>query len=148
MIVGTNNNLRSLGYNGIPRNCDDDAEHRHKRPEKYFYFEHGERNAIYNAARDGVALEGSKIYVGAPPCVDCSRAIIQAGLVELICDSLFVPERWRAECDAGIEMMKEAGLLIRQPNSNNLIISWNYVVGDDENYPGWGDDKSRGLSST
>lgn len=141
VIVGPNNIPRALGYNGIPRKCKDNVENRHKRPQKYFYFEHGERNAIFNAAREGRALEGCRIYIPAPPCVDCSRAIIQSGLTEVICDSLFVPKRWKEACDAGIEMLLEAGILIRQPNSDKPVTSWVYKEGD-----GWGGTRSRGLS--
>ncbi|MBT3703387.1 MAG: CMP deaminase, partial [Alphaproteobacteria bacterium] len=38
------------GYNGFPRQIDDEAEERHNRPAKYKWTEHAERNAIYNAA--------------------------------------------------------------------------------------------------
>ena len=136
---------KALGYNGIPRNCSDDLEHRHVRPAKYRYFEHGERNAIFNAAREGIPLEGSVCYVPAPPCVDCSRALIQSGIVEVVCASLFVPDRWREDCDAGMEMLTEAGVLVRKPNSLEVVTSWEYQDSSD-GYPGWGDNRSRGLS--
>ena len=142
VIVGPNNIPRALGYNGIPRNCRDDVEHRYFRPQKYFYFEHGERNAIFNAAREGVALEGCKIYIPAPPCVDCSRAIIQSGIVEVICGALLVPKRWKDGCEAGMEMLLEADILIRQPNSDVRVTKWIYTEGE-----GWGGPKSRGLAS-
>ncbi|MCW8836697.1 MAG: CMP deaminase, partial [Rhodospirillales bacterium] len=38
------------GYNGFPRQVDDDIDDRHSRPDKYDWTEHAERNAIYNAA--------------------------------------------------------------------------------------------------
>lgn len=142
VIVGQNNILKSQGYNGIPRDCDDDIDHRHQRPQKYFYFEHGERNSIYNAAKEGIPLKGCKIYIPAPPCVECCRAIIQSGIVEIICDTLFVPKRWKEACDAGIEMLLEANIFVRQPNSDVKITKWIYT--EDEN--GWGGDRSRGRN--
>lgn len=76
--------IRSLGYNGAPRGCsaDEDAA-RSARPEKYFWFEHAERNAIFNAARIGTPLAGSTLVVTHPPCMDCARAIVQAGIREV-----------------------------------------------------------------
>lgn len=77
--------IRSLGYNGAPRGCaadEDDA--RVQRPEKYFWFEHAERNAIFNAARIGTPLAGSTLIVTHPPCMDCARAIVQAGIKHVV----------------------------------------------------------------
>ena len=53
------------------------------RPQKYQYVEHAERNAIYNAARMGVPLNGCIAFVSLAPCVGCSRALAQAGIVEV-----------------------------------------------------------------
>lgn len=76
--------IRSLGYNGAPRGCAaDEDEGRTVRPEKYFWFEHAERNAIFNAARIGTPLAGSTLIVTHPPCMDCARAIVQAGIREV-----------------------------------------------------------------
>ena len=68
------------GWNGFPRGVDDDVEERHQRPAKYDWTEHAERNAIYNAASEGVALRGATIYITHTPCADCARAIIQSGI--------------------------------------------------------------------
>ena len=51
VIVGEDNEILSTGYNSFPRGLNDDLDDRQNRPEKYFWFEHAERNAIYNAAR-------------------------------------------------------------------------------------------------
>ena len=85
-IVAPNFEVRSMGYNGFPRGINDNVEARHERPEKYFWCEHSERNAIYNAARVGTALEGSIILVAAPipPCMDCARGIIQSGITTVV----------------------------------------------------------------
>jgi len=50
VIVGEDNEVVSTGYNSFPRGIDDDVPERQERPEKYHWFEHAERNAIYNAA--------------------------------------------------------------------------------------------------
>jgi dCMP deaminase len=87
VIVGDGNVILSTGYNGLPRRVSALPDNRHDRAagEKYLWFEHAERNAIYNAARIGVPLAGARIYSNLFPCADCTRAIIQSGIVELIC---------------------------------------------------------------
>jgi len=84
VIVGPNREIRATGYNGFPRGVADDVEARHQRPAKYRWTEHSERNAIYNAARSGVSTEGCRIYLMWYPCMDCARAIVQAGIVEVV----------------------------------------------------------------
>ena len=86
VIVGEDRTPGPYGYNGFPRYVDDEREERHARPEKYSWTEHAERNAIYNAARVGMALKGCTIYVTHIPCVDCTRAIIQVGMRQIIVD--------------------------------------------------------------
>jgi len=85
-------NVLSLGYNGFPRGCSDyefpwgrEGEHSET---KYPYVEHAERNAIYNAVRNGTKLDGAVMYLysekGYYPCEDCARAIIQSGIKAVI----------------------------------------------------------------
>jgi len=76
IVVSPSLEVRTMGYN------DEDARGS-ERPEKYFWMEHAERNAIYNAARMGVSLLGSTLIVTHPPCMDCARAIVQAGIREV-----------------------------------------------------------------
>lgn len=119
VIVGPKNEVRSLGYNGIPRNVRDDIEERSIRPAKYMWFEHAERNAIYNAARVGTPIEGSTLYClttpafFGPPCADCTRAIIQSGIVRVVCRSGSEDygkwaERWRESFETSLKMMDES----------------------------------------
>lgn len=87
VIADSDNVLVSTGYNSLPREIEpDDEEKRLSRDggEKYFWMEHAERNAIYNAARRGTMLKGCKLYVPWTPCCDCARAIIQCGISEVI----------------------------------------------------------------
>ena len=86
VIVNDDNVILSTGFNGFPRNINEHYENRWKRPEKYHWVEHAERNAIFNAARVGVALNGAKAYLNwePKPCAECTRALIQAGIKEII----------------------------------------------------------------
>lgn len=56
------------------------------------WIEHGDRNAIYAAARVGTPLEGCTMYLPGLPCMDCGRAIIQVGIVEVVYD-----QAWQTE---------------------------------------------------
>ena len=78
--------VRTIGYNGLPRGVKANCEERFNRSsgEKFFWFEHAERNALYNALRIGVSLRGCTAYVNRFPCADCGRALIQSGIARLV----------------------------------------------------------------
>ncbi len=82
--------VRAIGYNGLPRGVasEDDARFDRSSGEKFFWFEHAERNAIYNAARAGTSIEGCTAYVNRFPCADCGRALIQSGIAHVIAPSI------------------------------------------------------------
>jgi dCMP deaminase len=92
IIVGINNEIKSTGYNSLPRGVLH-LDERLERPEKYKWIEHADRNAIYNAARIGVSLENCKMYLSFYPCIECARAIIQVGIKEVIINYDIVSKR-------------------------------------------------------
>ena len=110
LILGPSFEVRSVGYNGAPRGCSADEDERGAtRPEKYFWFSHAELNAITNAARVGTPLAGSSIVVTHPPCMDCARAIVQAGIIEVF-TRMPAPEfleRWREHADRTQRLFEE-----------------------------------------
>jgi len=126
-IVNPNNNIILVsGYNCFPRGIYDSIQERQERPVKYFYFEHAERNAIYNAAREGIRLEGSTIYLPYLPCSDCARAIIQAGILEMVLEEPCPSFNWqksglRDSYYHSILMLREAGIYIRKINEELCI---------------------------
>jgi dCMP deaminase len=114
VIVGPNNEIRSTGFNGFPRSVEDSVEDRHLRPAKYKWTEHAERNAIYNAARVGIPLDGCRMYLPWFPCMDCARAIVQAGIVELICEEPNLSDtQWGADFAEVPQLLKEGGVGLR-----------------------------------
>lgn len=110
IIVGPNQEIRAGGYNGLPRGIDDSVLDRYQRPLKYSYFEHAERNAIFNAARIGTPTDGCRMYISGPmpPCSNCARAIIQSGIRHVICESIEYLERWAEEGIVAMTLFKEA----------------------------------------
>lgn len=87
VIVGPGHTVLSLGWNGLPRGVEAHDPMRLDRQsgEKFHWVEHAERNTIYNAARNGVALQGASLYVNRFPCADCARAIAQSGIAAVHC---------------------------------------------------------------
>ncbi len=117
VIVGPAHEIRSTGYNSLPRHVRDNVPARLERPEKYLWIEHAERNAIYNAARAGTALEGCSIYTDLMPCMDCARAIVQAGIVEVVTDETrfadYSSPQYNEHFERTLELFREAGVRIR-----------------------------------
>jgi len=123
VIVGTDNEVISLGYNSFPRGIVDTVDERQNRPEKYFWMEHAERNAIYNAKCD---LRGYKLYTQGIPCADCCRAIIQTGIKEVIVHTEWERdawnEKWEESANRSKQMFDEAGVSLRHWSGDVLNI--------------------------
>jgi dCMP deaminase len=116
VIVGEDNEVLSTGYNSFPRGMDDSKQERQERPEKYFWFEHAERNAIYNAARVGTALKNSTIYLtSGVPCMDCARGIVNSGIKVVWCKRICTTknkEKWEESQLKSIQLLNECGVQV------------------------------------
>lgn len=113
VIVGPDREIRSTGYNSFVRGINDSIPERQIRPEKYFWFEHAERNAIYNAARIGVSTKDCTMYTNGIPCMDCARAIIQAGIKTVIVDKQWDDNNvdvWIEQAKRSLQMFAESGV--------------------------------------
>ena len=112
IALGPHFDIRATGYNGMPRGCNENDMSRHERPEKYLWFEHAERNLVYNAARNGVKLEGCTLIVTPlPPCMDCARAIVQSGFVRVIAASRMTENsKWRESVEYARRLFAECGV--------------------------------------
>lgn len=118
VIVGPAHEIRSTGYNSFPRGIRDDVPERLVRPTKYLWIEHAERNAICNAARAGTPLEGCTIYVEIMPCMDCGRAIVQAGIAEVVVSgermTQYSSDYYREHFSLVETLFSEAGVKVRR----------------------------------
>lgn len=123
VIVNRNEHIQAIGYN---RPIGRDLPSRRERPNKYLYWEHAERLAIFDAAKTGRNLHGSTLYLsGSPcngtPCADCARAIILAGIERVVMLKRIdpPPARWAASVAAGLDILGEARVqLIIVPEEN------------------------------
>ena len=114
VIVGPDREVRSTGFNGLPRGIADTRERLEDRELKYPLICHAEENAIMHAARIGISLKGCTVYVTWPPCTRCARSLIQAGVSEAVYPtSAKVPERWAGDFTLAKDMLAEAGVTLR-----------------------------------
>lgn len=119
-IVGPDNQIISTGFNGFPIDVNDDVDERHQRPDKYLWTEHAERNAIFLAARRGSATEGCRMYLmfSPAPCVDCTRAVIQSGISEIITPKTKFDGVMDCKFEVSLTMLEEAGVIVREADFN------------------------------
>ena len=125
-IVDGANHILSTGYNGFPNGCSDDefpwGREGAMLESKYPFVVHAELNAILNAR--GKDLTGSRIYVALFPCNECAKAIIQAGISEVI----YLSDKY-ATTDATLaskRMLRSAGVKLKQVefDQKELVISY------------------------
>ena len=101
---------------------DDEVAERHERPAKYSWTEHAERNAIYNAAKLGIGLDGCTAYVNWFPCIDCARAIVQAGVLRLVgLQPDHADVRWGSEFEFASGMLGESGIEVTLYDFPDLV---------------------------
>ncbi len=115
VIVNEFNRAVSFGYNGLPTGVLN-TEDKNIRPDKYLYYEHAERNAIYNAEK---IEPGCRVYVNFFPCTDCTRGIIQKRIEEVIYHVGFTAvgdaiggKEWSKDEKASRDMLIEANVKI------------------------------------
>ena len=123
-IVGNDNRILSIGYNGTPNGYNDEnfPWDREGAPldTKYLYVCHAEMNAIVNYRGSRKDLENAKIYVDLFPCNECAKLIIQAGIKEVI----YMSDKY-AKLDAFIASKKlfdSCGIKYRQIELSNKEI--------------------------
>jgi len=108
VIVDSTRRILGTGYNGFPRGVDDAWGRYADREVKLSMVVHAELNAILNAH---ASLEGATIYVTAPPCSECAKAIIQSDIERIVwCGSLHLSERWAKSLEVSMLMLDEAGI--------------------------------------
>lgn len=125
-IVGKNNKIVGIGYNGFPVGCNDDEFPWERNADKindtkYPYVVHAEANAILNSTKD---LHGARLYVGLFPCNECAKLIIQSGITEII----YLSDKYEDSdsAKAARKMFEKAGVKKRQLIIKNKIINLDF----------------------
>ena len=91
------------------------TDERTSRPLKYQFIEHAERTALLRAAASGIKTQGATLYCPWYACVDCARAIIVAGIKEVVGVKKVMdatPERWSETIGTANLMLSEAGVIM------------------------------------
>ena len=101
----------SDGYNGTPSGFENECEDENNKTKSYVL--HAEANAITKVAKSGNSSLGATLYVTSSPCLECSKLIIQAGIVRVV-----FTENYRLE--EGINLLKRANIEVEQiePDDN------------------------------
>lgn len=114
VLVGYDRDMALMeAANCFPEGVSDADPARWERPLKYSYVEHAERNLIYRCAKYGIITQGLIMYVPWYACAECARAIIQAGIKEVVGHKAMLEknsERWKDSIALAHGMLDEAGV--------------------------------------
>jgi len=117
--------ILSTGYNGFPREVEDHDWRWRTREIKTQYVVHAEMNCIYNAAFNGMSLQGATVYVyGLPVCHECGKGLIQAGVSRIIGATDLeegIPDRWFESYKKTVAMFDEVGVQFKLTDELTLL---------------------------
>lgn len=119
-VIVRDRTILSTGYNGSIRGMPHCAESGHMMEDNHCVATiHAEMNAIIQAARNGVRIEGATIYITASPCWSCFKALANAGITRICYGEFYREERsFRVAEQIGVEMVHvslEAGDTVPVP---------------------------------
>ena len=114
-VIVKDKRVMTTGYNGAPagvKTCVERGECLRKRlgipsgtRQEMCYAVHAEQNAIIQAAKLGVNIDGSTLYCTHQPCILCAKMIVNAGIVRVVYHSGY-PD------DFALDIFKEAGVQV------------------------------------
>ena len=119
-VVVRDKSILATGYNGSVRglgHCDDEG---HLMEDGHCVRTvHAEANAIVQAARNGMRIDGASIYVTASPCWGCFRLIANAGIVRIVFGEFYRDQKiFEVSQKLGIELVdfsKAVSLVPKEP---------------------------------
>ena len=116
-VIVKDKRVMTTGYNGAPagvNTCVERGECLRKKlgipsgtRHEMCYAVHAEQNAIIQAAKLGVNIDGSTLYCTHQPCILCAKMIVNAGIVRVVYHSGY-PD------DFALDIFKEAGVLVER----------------------------------
>lgn len=114
-VIVKDRRILATGYNGVPtglRHCAETGCLREQlgvpsgQRHEICRGLHAEQNALLQAARYGINIEGSVIYINTQPCVVCAKMLINAGIKEIIYKNPYPDE-------LAMELLEESGIRLR-----------------------------------
>lgn len=114
-VITKNKHILTTGYAGSPigiSHCDEVGHEMHtvthpdgSTSRHCIRTSHGEQNAICQAARMGIALDGATLYCKMAPCYVCAKMIINAGIARVVCENDYHASKRSKEifAEAGVQ---------------------------------------------
>ncbi len=121
-VIVKNKRILTTGYNGAGSgitSCKDRGECLRRKlnipsgtRQEICYAVHAEQNAIIQAARTGISVDGATLYCTHQPCVICAKMIINSGIKKVIFDEGY-PDGFSIQMfeEAGVKIVKYADLI-------------------------------------
>ena len=116
-VIAKNKRILTTGYNGASAgimSCKERGECLRRKlnipsgtRHEVCYATHAEQNAIIQAAKMGISIDGATLYCKHQPCVICSKMIINSGIVRIVYRNGY-PD------DFSLQLRREAGVEIEQ----------------------------------
>lgn len=102
--------ILTTGYNGSIRGLPHCDEVGHLMEDGHCVrTTHAEANALVQAARNGVSVDGADIYVTASPCFGCFKLIANAGLTRIVFGEFYRDERiYEFATELGLDLVHVA----------------------------------------
>lgn len=117
VITNRQNEVLSVGFNGFPRGVKDTYDRYNNRELKYKLIVHSETNAVSIAAKNGISLDDSILWIKWHPCSTCAKMLVQAGIKVVNIDGnskeyndTKLRERWKEEFEIAGLIFQEAGV--------------------------------------
>ena len=114
-VIVKNKRIVTTGYNGAPagiKTCVERGECLRKKlgiasgtKHEICYAIHAEQNAIIQAAKLGIEINGATLYCTHQPCILCAKMICNSGIVRVVYEKGY-PDPF------SLEIFKEAGVLV------------------------------------
>ena len=107
-LIVKNGMIISDGYNGTPKGFDNNCENRldEHDPEALMTKSevlHAESNAITKLAKSTQSSSGAILYITIPPCMECSKLIIQSEISKVVYKDFY-------KNSDGIKLLKKANI--------------------------------------
>ena len=116
-VIVKNKRIMTTGYNGAPsgvKTCMERGECLREKlgiasgtQQEICYATHAEQNAIIQAAKLGVSIDGATLYCTHQPCVICAKMIINAGIKRIVYSEGY-PDEFSVKIidEAGVKLEK------------------------------------------
>lgn len=109
VVIAKDKVLLSTGYNGAPRGMEHCGHTNHEIVDGHcIRTVHGEANAIAQAAKNGVAIDGATLYTTGSSCYDCFKLCVNAGIKKVVYGQ-FYDSRYGMSSKV-LELAKKAGI--------------------------------------